>query len=74
MENIQVALLLQEMATLLDLADENPFKTRAYRRAAKSIQNLPQDIRSLHTQDALRQIPGVGAAIASNIDEWLRTG
>jgi DNA polymerase (family 10) len=73
-ENIQVALLLQEMATLLDLADENPFKTRAYRRAAKSIQNLPQDIRSLHRQDALRQIPGVGAAIASNIDEWLRTG
>ena len=74
MENIQLALLLEELALLLELTGVEAFKTRAYRRAAKSIQNLPEDVRLLHANNALRQIPGVGAGIAAKIDEWLRTG
>lgn len=74
MENIQLALLLEELALLLELTGVEAFKTRAYRRAAKSIQDLPEDVRLLHANNALRQIPGVGAGIAAKIDEWLRTG
>ncbi|MBI3734409.1 MAG: DNA polymerase/3'-5' exonuclease PolX [Chloroflexi bacterium] len=74
---------------MLDVLGENSFKVNAYRRAADAIQHLDQDVRAVwQGGDAaspepveaasgvknLRTIAGVGEAIASKLDELLRTG
>lgn len=74
MKNQSVADVMDCIADLLELKDENAFKIRAYRRAAQAIANFPMDLESLAWQDRLRDIPGVGEAIEEKIRELLRTG
>ncbi|MEN9817516.1 MAG: Helix-hairpin-helix domain, partial [Gemmatimonadota bacterium] len=45
--NVEVARLLEEMADLLALADANPFRVRAYRRAARMLSTLGQPVAAL---------------------------
>ncbi|OGI14391.1 hypothetical protein A3K63_02020 [Candidatus Micrarchaeota archaeon RBG_16_49_10] len=72
-KNYQVAEILYMVADYLDLEGEE-FKVRAYRRAARSIENLSQSIEDVAKSGKLQEIPGVGEAIAKKIDEFLRTG
>lgn len=62
------------MADLLELKEENPFKIRAYERAAHTIASLPTDLERVMQEGRLREIPGIGEAIASKITEMLATG
>jgi len=71
--NVDVAKVLMEIADLLELQEEQ-FKPRAYRRAARAIEHLPEDIADVAARDGLEQIPGVGKAIAKKIKELLETG
>ncbi|HTY46329.1 MAG TPA: DNA polymerase/3'-5' exonuclease PolX [Methanomassiliicoccales archaeon] len=73
MRNAEVARVLYEIADLLELQGVN-FKPNAYRKAARSIENLTDDIEQVHKEDKLRDIPGVGDAIAKKLDELLTTG
>lgn len=78
-KNLAVAEQLREIAALLEAgaaeADENvSFKIRAYLRAAKTIEELPEDISTYGDAKALKKIPGIGEAIASKILEYLQTG
>jgi DNA polymerase (family X) len=50
------------------------YKTLAYRKAAESLRELPEDINVIQSEGRLKQIPGVGKAIADKIDELLTTG
>jgi DNA polymerase (family 10) len=74
MKNLQLSWILREIADLLELKGENPFKLRAYRNAARQVEHLPTDIAELGAEGRLREIPGIGPALEKKIDEWLSTG
>jgi DNA polymerase (family 10) len=71
--NREVARLLGEIGALLEIQGENPFKIRAYTRAAEQIDHLAEPVSSLEAED-LEAIPGIGEAIAGKIQEILNTG
>src|SRR5579863_8233957 len=71
--NGELADQLRGIADLLDLMGER-FKPEAYRRAARSIETLPEDVRAISGRGELDAIPGVGEAISEKIREYLRDG
>ena len=74
MTKSQIAEVLQEIATLLELKDENPFKIRAYANAARSLETFGGNLSDLQDEEALGKIPGIGKAIAAKIKELAATG
>lgn len=74
MKNQQVAQVFSEIADLLALKDERIYRILAYRKAADAIAMLGEDIEDVWREKRLKQIKGVGDAIASKIDELLSTG
>ena len=64
MKNAEIVKILEDIADLLELKGENIFKARAYQKAARSIEFLSEDVDKLVAEDRLREIPGVGEAIA----------
>src|SRR5438270_6473643 len=74
MTKAQIAEVLQEIATLLELKDENPFKIRAYSNAARSLETWGGNVSDLQDEEALAKIPGIGKAIAAKIKELAATG
>ena len=74
MKSSEVARVFQDVADLLELRGENPFKIRAYQRAARSIEHLPVEIEQLVAENRLREVPGVGEAISKKITELVTTG
>ena len=74
MKNSEVARVFEDIAGLLELKGENVFKIRAYQKAAYSIEHLPEEIDRLAAEGRLKEIPGVGDAIAKKITELTTTG
>ncbi|KUK10701.1 MAG: PHP domain protein [Clostridia bacterium 41_269] len=74
MKNLEIALLLGEIADLLEIKGENQFKIRAYRRASRAVKYLKENIEDLKEKGSLTKIPGVGKGIAAKIEEYLDTG
>lgn len=74
MNNWEIAQILSEIADLLDILGENPYKSRAYRRAAQVLQNSSLDVEQLAREDRLKEIPGIGAALEEKIRELVTTG
>ncbi len=71
--NLELAQLLYDISELLEITGENPFKIKAYARAARVIENI-EDIEDIASQNRLEEIPGIGKGIAEKIKEYLRTG
>src|ERR1700682_825486 len=74
MTKSQIAEVLEEIATLLELKDENPFKIRAYVNAARSLETFGGNLSDLQDEEALAKIPGIGKAIAAKVKELAATG
>lgn len=74
MENPQVAETLETIGRLLDLKGENPFKVRAYRKAARAIAALPESVARLAEEKRLGEIPGLGEALQEKIAQLVATG
>ena len=74
MTNREIADLLNNVGDILEIMGENRFKVIAYRRAAENILSLGRDIRTYWQAGTLKEIPGVGEAIADKLDELLKTG
>ncbi|HUS16463.1 MAG TPA: DNA polymerase/3'-5' exonuclease PolX, partial [Chloroflexia bacterium] len=72
--NMSLAQTMQEIAAMLELKGENRFKIQSYRRAADTLLNMPEDIRTIWRLGTLDDLPNIGEAISSKIDELLRTG
>ncbi len=72
--NQRVAEVLRNVANILSLLDDNPFRIRAYERAAQNIEGLSEDIKILIEQDKLTSIPGIGKDLAGKISLILETG
>lgn len=73
MKNQEIATLLREIADFLEIK-EVEYKPWAYRRAARTIASLSEDIEDIHEQGKLEEIEGVGESIAEKIAEYLETG
>ncbi|HZS00386.1 MAG TPA: DNA polymerase/3'-5' exonuclease PolX [Chloroflexota bacterium] len=73
-QNEAVGDLLANIAKLLALKGENPFRIRAYGEAARTISALAEDIAAVHHAGRLEDIPGVGEGIAGKVAEYLNTG
>jgi DNA polymerase (family 10) len=75
MNNTEIARVLSEIAVLLQIKGENPFKVRAYERAAEAVGDLSQTVEQVRAgEEGLRSLPAVGAGIADRIEEMLDTG
>lgn len=74
MSNFEIAEIFNHIAELLEIKDENPFKIRAYRRAAQSIESLTQEIGDIAARGELQEIPGIGKELAAKIEEMIATG
>jgi len=70
----EIAGVLEQIATLLELKGENPFKIRAYANAARAIETFGGNISNLQDEEALSKIPGIGKSIADKIKELAATG
>lgn len=73
MDNAAIARVLREIADLLEIKDDNPFKIRAYRNGADIASNHPHDL-ALLDESGLREIPGIGKDLAARIREIATTG
>ena len=77
MENSEFAKIFWNIAELLELKSGNPFKIRAYQKAAQNIENLSDSLAGLYKKGgrkALKELPGIGQAIADHIEELIKTG
>ena len=77
MENHEFSKIFLEIAEFLELKEDNPFKIRAYQKAALNIDSLSEDLESIYKSGgikALEEIPGIGERIASKIEEIIKTG
>jgi len=66
--------ILEEIAMLLELSGENPFKSRAYSSAARNLEKVEDDVADLLKEGKLFEIQGIGDAIGKKISELLLTG
>ncbi len=73
MNNPQIATILDQIADLLDFKGENPFRVNSYRRAARSIRDLREDVAALAERDELCNVPGIGTAMEEKVREFLTT-
>jgi len=73
LDNLAIARILREIADLLEIKDDNPFKIRAYRNGADIAANHPHELATLD-EAGLREIPGIGKDLAGRIREIGETG
>lgn len=73
-ENIDIARIFEEIADLLEIQGENPFRVRAYRAAARTLETLGAPAASLAEQGTLDELPGIGSDLAEKICTILETG
>jgi len=74
MDKDKVADVLVEIGTLLELKGENPFKTRAYANAARTLQGLQEPLEKVVAERRLGEIKGIGEALEQKITELVATG
>ncbi|MCD6310618.1 MAG: hypothetical protein J7M18_07865, partial [Candidatus Eremiobacteraeota bacterium] len=74
MNNIQVGAVFREIAELMELKGENPYKIKAYEKASRIISGFSEPLSDYVENDRLEEIPGIGKGIARIIKEVLGTG
>jgi DNA polymerase (family 10) len=72
--NAQIADAFDELGDLLSLQGENPFRIRAYRRAARVVRSLPQQLAELNAVGDHGGIPGIGRVLGAKIAELIESG
>ncbi len=74
MNKEQVAAILDEIGTLLELKGENTFRCNAYHNGARAIEQLETDLGDLVAQGKLGEIPGIGDTLKEKITTLVTTG
>jgi DNA polymerase (family 10) len=74
-QNAEIAAMFDEAAELLEIEGGNPFRSRAYRRAARTIEGLPKSVASMLKEgEDLSELPGIGKDLAGKIAAIVATG
>ncbi|GBL43038.1 DNA polymerase/3'-5' exonuclease PolX [Verrucomicrobiota bacterium] len=74
MEKNDIASVLDEIATFMELTGENPFKIRAYSAGARILENMTEDLGEVIASGKLADIPGLGEALVDKITTLRRDG
>jgi DNA polymerase (family 10) len=74
MDKDQVAAILNEIAVLLELKGENPFKSRAYQNAARIVESFSEPLTTIIANGQLQEMKGIGEALQKKITELATTG
>ena len=74
MDKETVAAILNEIGVLLELKGENPFKSRAYASAARTLEGLSEPLEKLIAEERLGDVKGIGEALQKKIAELIATG
>ncbi len=74
MKNHEIATLFERIADVLELKGENTFRINSYRKAARVIGDLTEDVEALSKLGKLTDIPGIGEGTAEKIVEYITTG
>jgi len=74
MISIKIAKIFEDLADMLEIKGENPFRIRAYRKAARNIRTLTNELEKFADEGRLDQIPGIGEGMKEKIYEILDTG
>jgi DNA polymerase (family 10) len=73
--NADIAAVFDEIADLLEIEGANPFRIRAYRNAARTLRDLPQEVAGMVDKgEDLTELPGIGEDLAAKIKEIVETG
>jgi len=73
-DNHQCSTIFHDIASLLALQGDDPFRVRAYRRAAQTLAALNESVRHIARRGALESLPGIGKTLARETQEFLDTG
>ncbi|UCG35055.1 MAG: DNA polymerase/3'-5' exonuclease PolX [Candidatus Omnitrophota bacterium] len=74
MNSQDIARVFKEIADILAIKGENPFRIRAYEKAAQNIESLGDELFTLIKEDKLTSVPGIGADLANKIKEIAESG
>ena len=76
MQNRAIAAMVNDIADMLEIKDDSPFRITAYRRAARALEEMGEDIAAVVTRGPkeLLKIPGIGKGTAEKIQEFLERG
>ncbi|MDP3842022.1 MAG: DNA polymerase/3'-5' exonuclease PolX [Oxalobacteraceae bacterium] len=75
LHNADIAAIFDEIADLLEIRDDNPFRVRAYRNAARTVGGYGREFKTLIDSGAAPpKLPGIGADLSAKIDEIVTTG
>ncbi|MDY6862193.1 MAG: DNA polymerase/3'-5' exonuclease PolX [Thermodesulfobacteriota bacterium] len=74
MKNLEIARIFNNIADLLEIKGDNPFKIRAYRRASQNLEGIAEDLATIAGRGDLKEIPGIGKDLSKKIEEYLKTG
>ena len=74
MKNKKVADVLEQLADILEFKGEMPFKINAYRKAARTISELSEDIEKIWQDGKFGTLPGVGKGIQGKVEQFLNEG
>ena len=66
--------IFNEIGAMMELKGESPFKVRAYRNAASTFANLPENLKDIWREGRVNDLPGIGKAITEKVDELMTTG
>ncbi len=72
--NQEISALFNRAAEVMALLEENSFRVLGTRKVARIIEDLPEDVKALHNQGRLGEVPGIGESSVDRISEYLRTG
>jgi DNA polymerase (family 10) len=74
MDKDQVAAILDEIGTILEIQGENPFRCQAYHKAARALEQLEESLPDVIAAGRLADIPGIGATLQEKITTLVHTG
>jgi DNA polymerase (family 10) len=74
MRNHELAGVFDRIADILEITGEDRFRINSYRKVARSLSDLTEDVADIAARGALVGIPGVGKSTVGKIEEWLKTG
>ena len=74
MRNAELAHTFERIADLIEITGGDPFRVNSYRRAARTIGDLTEDIADIAARGKLTELPGIGKSTAERIGQFLETG
>ncbi len=74
MKNAVLSGLFEQMADIMEILGEDPFRINSYRKVARVIGDMPMDIEIMLASGKLAEVPGVGKSSLAKIEEFVKTG